>query len=76
MHNISLRISGWSAGSISYINDYERLIIYLFSENNEISNKYLNGSIKTKSKVPTPKSKIMEVKKNMGRNHASSSANY
>ena len=53
----------WGGQPETYlINDYERLLIYLFSEHNEISNKYLDDSRKSKRKVQLPKSKIMDVK--------------
>jgi len=45
------------------MNDYEKLLVYLFSENNEISNKYLEDSIKSKSKVDPPITKISMAKK-------------
>ena len=45
------------------MNDYEQLLVYLFSENNEISTKYLTDSKRTDSKIEPPTTKISTVQR-------------
>lgn len=45
------------------INDYEKLLVYLFSEHNEISNQYLEDSTKSKIRIEPPIFKIIMVQK-------------
>lgn len=45
------------------LNDYEKLLVYLFSEHNEISNVYLEDSTKSNIRIVPPISKVTMAKK-------------
>lgn len=47
----------------SLLNDYERLLVYLFSEHNEVSNIYLYESRKSEDKIKPPESKLLKIQR-------------
>ncbi len=48
--------------AINLINDYGKLLVYLFSERYEITNKYFIDSKETESKVESPPTKLDQIK--------------
>lgn len=51
-----------SKPATTLINDYDRLLVYLFSEHNEVANKYLIDSKETQLKILPPTTKLDQIK--------------
>jgi ABC-type lipoprotein export system ATPase subunit len=54
--------SGNKSAAVSSLNDFEKLMVYLFSEHTEQAAKYLDDSIKSQTKITPPITKLALVK--------------